>query len=155
MKRYYLFAIFAITTILFFIPCNAAHAEEDATKEAADDITYIEETNSSEEYKAEDDTRSMGTVSDYNTASVFDLGVLQLYVKLDATFIYDGSSATCIANSASYNILNSDWTYNYVTTNRSGNTAWADFSFTNSVTGENAARTIYISCSGSGIIYKY
>ena len=153
MKRFMILLALVFIAILLFLPCKELHAEE--FEIAENDKLEIEVEDSTDEIiESDDDLRSMGTVSDYTTYTLLDGGVLQLYVKLDATFLYDGSSATCIANSASYNILNSAWHCDYVNSGRSGNQAWANFSFTHSSLGVSVSGTIYISCSANGVISK-
>lgn len=154
MKRLLMFIITVTAILVLFTPYSEAHADENDDYCELDEIKIASDEIDIDAMEIIEGNRAMNTVSDYTTYSLHASGVLQLYVKLDATFLYDGSSASCIANSASYNILNNDWVCDNLTSGRSGNQAWASFSFTNSNTGQTASGTIYISCSPSGVISK-
>ena len=73
--------------------------------------------------------------------------------KLVATFLYDGSSASCIASNDSYEVYDPDWYLYSSSSGRSGNSAYSGFVFKQYSTGKQEAGSLSISCSGNGTIY--
>lgn len=142
-----------IFTVLVFIPATISYAsEDDVSYSGMDTETYDDEI--AENQIVKDSSRTINTVSDYTTFTDFMNGVLQFYVRLDASFLYDGSTATCIANGASYNILNSNWQCYSLTTSRTGNYARADYDFVYTPTGYHVTGYIWMSCTPNGAINK-
>ena len=73
--------------------------------------------------------------------------------KLVATFLYDGSSALCIASNDSYEVYDSDWYLYSSSSGRSGNTAYSSFVFKQYSTGKREPGSLSISCSENGTTY--
>lgn len=142
------FAIFA------FIPTTLSYAADDDGLCTEMNVEACNSDEIVEDQIIKDGSRIINTVSDYTTFTDLMNGVLQFYVRLDATFLYDGSSATCIANGASYNILNSNWQCCSLTSSRTGNYARADFDFVYTPTGTHVTGYIWMSCTPNGVINK-
>ena len=73
--------------------------------------------------------------------------------KLEATFLYDGSSATCIAHNPTTEIYNSNWYLYSSSDGRSGNSAYMSYTF-KKTSGSTKSGSITISCAGDGTIYS-
>lgn len=73
--------------------------------------------------------------------------------KLVATFLYNGSSASCIASNDTYEVYDSDWYLYSSSSGRSGNSAYSSFTFKQYSTGKQEPGSLGISCSGNGTIY--
>ena len=153
MKRLWVLGVvFTVAMIFFALPNKEIHAEENVWLNEESFSECSVENNSTDDAN----NRYINTISDYTTFTDYDgSGTLQFYVKLTATFIYDGSSATCITSGASDNILNSDWQCVYLTPGRTGNVAWASFKYVHTPTGFIVEDTIHMSCSAAGSIAKY
>ena len=149
MKRFGIFGLLLMLIVIFFIPNDNVHAEEN--DECSFEMSELVELDAN----VDENTRYMNTVSDYNTADCKINNVLQFYVRLDATFLYDGSTATCITSGASDSILNPDWQCVYLTPGRSGNTAWVNFKYVRTSTGEEVSGVVHMACNPWGVISKY
>lgn len=88
--------------------------------------------------------------SHYNASNV-----LLWKVTLDATFSYNGSTATCISATPSYTIYNSLWKVTKATASHSGNTATGSFTakrYTLGIPVETINKTLTLTCSPNGTI---
>ena len=82
-----------------------------------------------------------------------DNSVVTVYIN--ASFLYDGVSATCIANGSNYTIWNSSFEYDYVNAGRSGNSAWVNYRFINHHVMFIIGGQLSISCDPDGTLHKY
>lgn len=99
---------------------------------------------------------SKGTVTKSKTYSYYDSSnVLQWTVILEATFSYNGSSATCTSATTGYSVSNSAWKVTKANASRSGNTATGDFTvkkYVLLVPVQTVNKTLTLTCSASGVV---
>lgn len=146
MKHF--FSVLAIMLLAFvlFLPYSYAHAEEGEKQES-----YVDKESNADFIE----TCSMGTISDYTFFSILEDYVLKVYLRLDATFLYDGNTATCISAGTTHNIYDDTWSCDYLICNHNGNQAWVNYSFSKITTSYTYSGTIGLSCNPSGIVTSY
>ncbi len=81
--------------------------------------------------------------------------VLLWKVTLNATFTYNGTTATCTSATPSYTVYGSAWKVTKSTASHSGNTATGSFTakrYTLGIPVETVNKTLTLTCSPSGVL---
>lgn len=140
-------AVLACLLLVCALPVQAYAQQEEVIY--YDDGSYTVTT--VERYAA---TRASGTISGRNMKNHYSSdNVLQWRAVLDASFSYNGSSATCTAvNSFNVTIYNSDWSVGSKSTSRSGNTAYGYLTMNRKIVGgtQGVPVTVTLSCDKNG-----
>ncbi len=101
-------------------------------------------------------TRATNTKSGSKTSKYYNSkNVLEWTVILNATFTYNGSTATCTSANNSYSIVNTAWKVTDAKSSRSGNTATGNFTVKRYALGivtKTENRTLKLSCSANGTL---
>lgn len=139
----------ACLMVICLLPLQAGAAESVEKVTRYEDGSYTVTT--VERYAA---TRASGTISGRNIKNHYSSdNVLQWRAVLDASFSYNGSSATCTAvNSFNVTIYNSDWSVGSKSTSRSGNTAYGYLTMNRKIVGgtQGVPVTVTLSCDKNG-----
>lgn len=102
----------------------------------------------------ETSARAAKTVTGGTTESYYSDGnVLQWKAVLDATFTYNGSSATCTSvNSLNVTVYDSSWSVGSKSTSRSGNTAYGYLTMERRIAGgtQGVPVTLTLTCDRNG-----
>lgn len=143
-----------ILMMLVMFPTTAFAGENNITNrevEYFDDGSYIV----TELVESGISTLATSTVSKTKSSSYYDSNNKMLWtVRLDATFRYTGSSATCTSAAASHTIYDSSWKVTSGTASKSGNKATGNFTVKKYVLGipvKTVNRTLTITCSNTGV----
>lgn len=95
------------------------------------------------------------TASSYKVSHFYNSNnVKEWTVRLDATFSYTGSSATCTSAKTSYTIYNDAWKVTSAVPSKSGNKATGTFTVKKYVLGipvKTVNKTLTITCSNTGV----
>lgn len=156
--------VFAIilSMLMMFSLCSFAFAKRDDTivnssvevyADGSYGITTIKEyvVDMPDSAKVSNAAKSGSTSYSYYTSS----NVLLWKVTLNATFTYNGTTATCTSATPSYTVYNSSWKVTKSTASHSGNTATGSFTakrYTLGIPVETVNKTLTLTCSPNGTI---
>lgn len=155
MKKRLVFIVCIVLYIFSVLACGVQAKEylpldSDKTIEYFSDgsyiITELSEYNSLD--KSSISRSKTSTYYDNNNTSVW-------FVRLTATFSYNGTTATCTSSSTSYTIYDTAWQVTNAVASRSGNTATGDFTVKKYFLGipiKTVNRTLTLTCSPSGVV---
>jgi len=149
MKKKIAATVLACLMVMCLLPLKAGAAEsvEEVTRyeDGSYTVTTVEKSAV---------TRASGTTSGRNIKNHYSSdNVLQWRAVLDASFSYNGSSATCTSvNSFNVTIYNSDWSVGSKSTSRSGNTAYGYLTMNRKIVGgtQGVPVTVTLSCDKNG-----
>ena len=147
-----------IVVLYMFTLCLIASAKNNniisSTIESYADGSYSIITITEElcrEIKASNNTKT-GSIS----YSYYNSDDVKLWtVKLDASFSYNGTTASCIGATPSYTVYGSAWNVTKANASRSGNTATGTFTIKRYALGiqvETINKVLTLSCSPTGVL---
>lgn len=149
MKKRIISLLMAYTLIICLLPVQALADEPRETVTRYADGSYIV-TSVEESLTARiSGTKSGTTIRDYYS----NKNVLQWKAVLDATFTYNGSSATCTkVNGLNVTIYDSSWSVGSKSTSKSGNTAYGYLTMERSILGgtQGVPVTLTLTCDKNG-----
>lgn len=149
MKKKLISLLMACLLVLCLLPVQvlADTVKETVTyyKDGSYAVTTVEKTRIARAPGSVSGTRDRNYYSDGN--------VLQWKAVLDATFTYNGSSATCTrVNSLNVTVYDSSWSVGSKSTSRSGNTAYGYLTMERRIAGgtQGVPVTLTLTCDRNG-----
>ncbi len=154
MKRFTCY-IFAVILLLALFPMSVS-ADTQKERIYLEDGSFFTDTTCSVPLFAANSILSEDTVRHtitrtYSNAS----GVAQWSFTLTGTFLYDGTSATCIATSCSVSVLQSGWSCSSKSSYATGNTAVGDVTMVRKLLGitiDTRTAHLTLTCDANGNI---